>query len=442
MAEGLDAMTALRLAREQIAIAREHGIEGVVAPPKRRRIINEKPHEFAQQPHLKKSVVIDNADTVSKVEEMVANPTPASNPRTEEDYDKLFYQPSVPHMDQDTIRQKFMGANSELGTPMHSEPVKSSRVAPKPFRLSDDEQQQPDALPKEFNTSVSIQKETPEQQIAPEPNYNVKVQPTQIFNESVNTGDIPFVQLDEIPSKNRFYNCKLKAEPLRLKDLLIIENLDKDNLMDSFSDIYSRRIKPIDPLDIVAGDEEYILQYLRASTFERDPYAWTTFKCKHCGFEIDDKGYKIDFTNMRFECNRNPDEIYELHREYGYYPIKISTGYINGFIRRRRHDYIYNNKISELKAEGKPISKVYLALLNTALVTEINGCHTLNDKIEYIGNLSKDDSAIMYDALKNCMFKTKTQVVHTCPNCGGTTVLPFPFRYDTFISSVQITRDT
>jgi len=140
MAEGLDAMTALRLAREQIAIAREHGIEGVVAPPKRRRIINEKPHEFAQQPHLKKSVVIDNADTVSKVEEMVANPTPASNPRTEEDYDKLFYQPSVPHMDQDTIRQKFMGANSESGTPMHSEPVKSTRVAPRPFRLSDDEQ--------------------------------------------------------------------------------------------------------------------------------------------------------------------------------------------------------------------------------------------------------------------------------------------------------------
>ena len=269
--------------------------------------------------------------------------------------------------------------------------------------------------------------------------------PTPIVDvhEPPQTKDEDFLPLDELPSKGLFYKTPMLAQPLRLIDMLMVENMDNNNKMDTISEILDRRTRcPGGPLQILTGDEIYTLQYLRASTFPKDPYTWTKFTCKKCGTVVDDPGYKIDFTNMLFRPNVDPSELFEMYREYGCHPIEKIGGVnaVEVYVRRRMHDYAYKEQMDIWKSQGFTPTKPYLALLNLALVVDIPGCRTTQQKIDFIGNLNKDDASRFLAEMSKCSFRTKTMVAHTCPNCGGITVTPFPFRYSTFISSVQISK--
>lgn len=433
-----DAREALRMAKEQMEIARANGKgDEIIVPPKRRRIINEKPRTYPTSGIVKK---VNISDDESKPDEPWRFKLDEPNDKSSRE-DVSQQNVNIPHMDEDTIIRRY---NEAAANRMKSTAIsQNNTVLPNPVKQTDMVNVRPDAGVD--NMPVHKEPHLPDGDAKTDtPSYdngNVAIPTAQSYMEPVYT-DGEFALLDEIPSLNLFYPNKLSAQPLKLLDLLIIENLDDTNSIDSFSEIYHRRINGIHPLEIASGDEIYILQYLRASTFESDPYTWKKFTCSHCGYKIDDNGYKIDFTNMRFNCNKDPHAIYDLHKEYGYHPIKISNGYLKAFIRRRKHDAIYKTKVAELKQHGIEVTKPYLALLNTALILDIDGCNTLDSKIEFLGNLNKNDAYTMFSELKECSFKTTTHVVHRCPNCGGETVNPFPFRYDTFISSVQLNGNT
>ena len=285
---------------------------------------------------------------------------------------------------------------------------------------------------------------TPQAAIPQQPQEAVPVQtPIVDVHEPPKTNEEDFLPLDELPSKGVFYKTPMLAQPLRLIDMLMVENMDNENKMVTISEILDRRTRcPGGPLQILTGDEIYTLQYLRASTFPKDPYTWTKFTCEHCGTVVDDPEYKIDFTNMLFKPNVDPAELFELYREYGCHPIEKIGGVnaIEVYVRRRMHDYVYKEQMDIWKSHGFIPTKPYLALLNLALVVDIPGCLTTQQKIDFIGNLTKDDASRLLSEMAKCSFRTKTMVTHTCPNCGGVTVTPFPFRYSTFISSVQISK--
>lgn len=338
---------------------------------------------------------------------------------TDEQYDSMFYHEKgetppndVHHMSGEELARKYsQAAANRVPPPVNQEPQQG--FAPQA------------AIPQQPQVAVPSQT------------------PIVAVHEPPQTNEEDFLPLDELPSKGMFYKTPMLAQPLRLIDMLMVENMDNENKMDSITEILGRRTRcPGGPNEILTGDEIYTLQYLRASTFPKDPYTWTKFRCEHCGTVVDDPGYKIDFTNMRFQPNTDPTELFELYKEYGYHPIEKIGGVnaIEVYVRRRYHDYAYKEQIETWKQQGFKATKPYLALLNLALVVDIPGCYTMQSKIDFIGNLNKDDSCRLLSELSKCSFRTKTMVAHTCPTCGGVTVTPFPFRYSTFISSIQISK--
>lgn len=396
-------------------------------PPKR-HIINEKQSVKITRPRVKKSVSIEDTESADGQQENTQRrwfdphqTFPAMDARvphvTDEQYDSMFYHEKgeappvdVHHMSGEELARKFSQ-------------VEANRVS----------QPAPPQPPQGFIPQAAAPQQTP-MPIPPQ-------MPTVSVHEPPQAHEEDFVPMDELPSKGLFYRTPMLAQPLRLIDMLMIENMDNENKLDSISEILDRRTRcPGGPLQILTGDEIYTLQYLRASTFPKDPYTWTKFTCTHCGTVVDDPGYKIDFQNMVFHPNIDPSELFEFYKEYGYHPIEHIGG-VNAVclnVRRRYHDYAYNEQMELWKSRRFKPTKPYIALLNMALVVDIPGCQTMDSKIEFLGNLNKDDSAKFLTEMSKYSFRTKTKVAHTCPNCGGVTVTPFPFRYSTFISSVQI----
>lgn len=397
-------------------------------PPKR-RIINEKQSVKITRP-VKKSFKIEETeqgeDAPQETEQRWFDPHktfPAMDARTphvtDEQYDAMFYHEKgetpptdVHHISGEELARKYsQAAANRVPPPVNQEPPQG--FAPQA------------AIPQQPQDAVPVQT------------------PIVAVHEPPQTNEEDFLPLDELPSKGLFYRTPLLAQPLRLIDMLMVENMDNANKMDSITEILGRRTRcDGGPMQILTGDEIYTLQYLRASTFPKDPYTWTKFTCEHCGTVVDDTGYKIDFTNMLFRPNVDPTELFELYREYGYHPIENIGGVnaIEVYVRRRFHDYVYKDQIDTWKSQGFTPTKPYLALLNLALLVDIPGCQTTQAKINFIGNLNKDDASRFLSEMSKCSFRTKTMVAHTCPNCGGVTVTPFPFRYSTFISSIQISQ--
>lgn len=397
-------------------------------PPKR-RIVNEKESVKIVKP-VKKSFKIEEPEQETENQPVERQrwfdphkTFPAMDARkphvTDEQYDSMFYHEKgetppndVHHMSGEELARKYsQAAANRVPPPVHQEPQQG--FAPQA------------AIPQQPQVAVPSQT------------------PIVAVHEPPQTNEEDFLPLDELPSKGMFYKTPMLAQPLRLIDMLMVENMDNENKMDSITEILGRRTRcPGGPKEILTGDEIYTLQYLRASTFPKDPYTWTKFRCEHCGTVVDDPGYKIDFTNMRFHPNTDPTELFELYKEYGYHPIEKIGGVnaVEVYVRRRYHDYAYKEQIETWKQQGFKATKPYLALLNLALVVDIPGCYTMQSKIDFIGNLNKDDSCRFLSELSKCSFRTKTMVAHTCPTCGGVTVTPFPFRYSTFISSIQISK--
>lgn len=392
-------------------------------PPKR-RIVNDIPSVKPSRVKVKKEFKVGDADPMEQSgrnEQTWFDPNRGDIPNearpqhvTDAQYDRMFYHekgeepPSdVHHLSGEDLARKF--SQTALG---RSSPV-AHNVQLAPQKAADVRSQSGTELPNDQSVFVT--------------------------NQQPNLDD--FVPLDELPSRGRFYKTPMLAQPLRLIDMLMVENMDNDNKMETVTEILGRRTRcDGGPLQILTGDEIYILQYLRASSFPKDPYSWTKFKCEHCGTLVDDPGYKIDFSNMLFSPNANPDDLWELYKEYGFHPVENVGGVaaIEVYVRRRLHDYLYKEQMDEWKRQGFVPSKPYVALLNMALVVDIPGCRTMQSKIEFLGNLNKDDAAKFLGELSKCSFRTKTKVAHTCPNCGGVTVTPFPFRYSAFVSSIQI----
>ena len=431
--QGDDMGSSENLLKQAVALRKKLGSmpesSMIFQEPPKRHIVNERQSVKIINPRVKKSVKIedtgDEPENPQNAEQRwfdpnrTFQPTDANRPHvTDDQYDAMFYHEKgklppddVHHVSGEELARKYSQAAANRVPPPVTQQEPQQGFVPQA------------AIPQKPQEAVPVQT------------------PIVDVHEPTKPKEEDFLPLDELPSKGVFYKGPMLAQPLRLIDMLMVENMDNDNKLDSITEILDRRTRcPGGSQQIVTGDEIYTLQYLRASTFPKDPYTWTTFTCKHCGTVVDDPGYKIDFTNMRFQTNVDPMELAEKFREYGCHPVEHIGGVpaVEIYVRRRFHDYYYRNQIDEWKRKGFTPTKPYMALLNMALLVDIPGCNSLQDNIDFLGNLNKDDAARFLSELSKCSFRTKTMVAHTCPNCGGVTVTPFPFRYSTFISSIQI----
>lgn len=360
--------------------------------------------------------------------------------------------PSKPRRKRPMVRQR-------VETDVHAE------AKPEPIPVQDPVQEQPaqsmPEVPKYLSTGpeqsqpVHVATPIPEHTAAREPvlEQATPTQPAPAQHVMVHQDDTPatldlsaprrdydaFSLITALPSQGIVYKNSIYGQSLSLVDILLLEGATEYDTVDIFDEILSRRVRGVDPGDILWCDEAYIFQWLRISSFPNIGIPYTRgYVCPECGYNENSPDYQISFKNMDFRMNTDPAKVVESMPE-GYFPFNFSDGReCDVYLRRRRHDRVIQKWLNDyVKKNGQSPKRAYINLSAIAAILEIEGCQTHEDKLNYIANIkNRDDYMLMTEVVNSHSLVAENHVVHTCPRCGAKADTIYPFRTDEYVSNL------
>ena len=248
------------------------------------------------------------------------------------------------------------------------------------------------------------------------------------------------------PSRSVFYPNKIYGQSLFTVDAIQLGLAEDDEISDILDDVLSRRIKGIDPGDILTADEEYLMYWLRASSYPSQAghgLPKVKFKCPHCEQRFNDAQslsmiQPITFMDLDFKLDSDPLDVAAKHSRNGYAEFTAYDGReVHIYLRRRKHDAV----IREYEEKWEEITHTYLPKHRTvelaaAAVIEIEDCKDMNAKLEFIENYPLEERVAFFQAIGDAQVVSHTIANIRCPFCGGTASVPYPFHYRRFVASL------
>jgi hypothetical protein len=262
-----------------------------------------------------------------------------------------------------------------------------------------------------------------------------------------------FADVRGLPSEGLLYDAPILGQSLTLMDVLMMSNMDSENITETINTLFLRRLRGgfaegFDPENILACDEAYLMHWLRASTIDTQlPYspptldAWEPFKCPDCNgvakTQEDYSNLVINFNNLDFKIHGDLNEIIAKHAN-GCYTFELyDQRQCDVYLRRRYHETMINDTLKLYQKDmGKEMSLEMQQLLRTAVVVEIEGIDNIVDKLNYIGNMGYKAAKHFIDEVDGASLRTDITANVICPFCKKEVTIPYPFRLDTYLSSL------
>lgn len=280
-----------------------------------------------------------------------------------------------------------------------------------------------------------------------EPTVDNRIHPAQF---DPGTPDPDYQQFNEItgwPSQGRFYRDSIYGQGLTTIDADMLSAMDIDDPMEvynTFTAILGRRVKGISPDDILSGDEEYLIYWLRASTYLRESLPRPVFKCPDCGTEHRTADMllatgTLGFQDQVFTVDQDPAEIAAMHASEGFVRYTMYDGRESAiYLRRRKHDKAIAEYMDRWEhANNRPYPEY--RSLNTSLASfmEIEDCETMSEKIKYLEDYPLAKRSEMLKSVFGAQITSHTSVRMKCSKCGGTVTVPYKFRASRFLASLR-----
>lgn len=329
-------------------------------------------------------------------------------------------------------------------------------------------------------SDLQPQQEEPAQEtepvLAPEQSYVQTEEPYQVWPKKVDyvsTNEMPtqspaqarpspiyqstpvtnFSDIRGLPSEGLFYDKPLFGQALTYMDILMVSNIDTVNVTSTINTLLSRRITggwdTFNADNLLQCDEHYILHWLRASTVDDQPLPyvpptldeWVPYTCPECGkvanTQEDYKNIDIHFNNLNFKIDGNLQEIAAKHAN-GCYTFTLLDGrQCDVYLRRRYHETVINDARKQYEKDvGVEMPVEMRAVLYTAVVVEIEGMETIVDKMNYIAGLGYKEARHLITEVDNASLVTNITANLVCPFCHKEVTIPYPFRFDAYISGL------
>lgn len=344
---------------------------------------------------------------------------------------------------QQQLRSMGMGHMVEevdnLNTPKPSKEAPKSADQPKPAAKPQKQTPKPKTVkPQEpapvpvVETSIEPPKiETPQPQPIIKVVSNLEPQPVINYEN--------FIEIDGLPSKGFFYPETVMGQALKVEDLLQIQTIDHTNVTQRFTEIFNRRLRGIDPLDILIMDELYISLWLRATSFPQYGFPDDGFSCKNeaCDFVTDDPDYEVNFQHITFETSSNIKELSEAYADNGYVEYQLPSGrVVNIYPRVRRHEVAVDELLQhKYYRKGLIPDKTYVDMLKIATVLDIGtDSNDLDSMVEELKQFAAMDFISLIKGLNKYSPSSEAVVNHMCPKCGTVTPMKgYPFRPEIYI---------
>lgn len=212
-----------------------------------------------------------------------------------------------------------------------------------------------------------------------------------------------------LPSKCLVYKdvdpTKIQIRTLRGKDEKLIAEVNYDNYERQLLTILRNVIQGIDPAKLTLGDRLYILVWEAINSYGKD--FDVEHNCTECFERVTST---VDLSTL--EVVELPDDFKEP------YPIKLSTGDVVNLRLFRVEDEI---KIAEYEKNDKAS---WLYRFAVPIVSEKG----IWDRVSFLENLPVKDMAAIRAFHNKFQHGPKMEATYTCRKCGGTGVVPVPFR--------------
>jgi len=254
-----------------------------------------------------------------------------------------------------------------------------------------------------------------------------------------------FTEITGWSSEGLFYPEPVYGQALKTMDADMLSLADDDDITTVITTILGRRLRGISPEDILSADEQYLLYWLRASSVDEreNSLPKLPFICEHCKAKYVDAESiamipSITFMNLDFETESSPEAVRQMHAAEGFVRFSLlDQRECNIYLRRRKHDREIAEYVSGWEKKNKQLFPPYMQKsLNIAAVVEIEDCDTMSEKMAYIMNSTLAQRRALLKAVVDAQLVSHTKVSFTCPSCGGTVTMPYPFLRERYVAGL------
>jgi len=192
------------------------------------------------------------------------------------------------------------------------------------------------------------------------------------------------------------------------RDEKLIAELSNENFEKKFLTVLHGVLKGIDPVKLTLGDRLYLVVWETINSYSK--MFSVDFECEHCWQK---NTFDVDLTKL---------EIIELPDTYREpYELKLPvSGQLVKCRMLRVEDVL---KVNELDKAGQ---NVWLYRYALSLVNDKG----IWDNVDFLENLSTKDLMVIRAFHNKFEHGLKMEAAYECPKCGGTGVMPVPFRLE------------
>ena len=252
-----------------------------------------------------------------------------------------------------------------------------------------------------------------------------------------------FFEINGLPSGGSLYPDRLTGQSMKVEDLLLIQSINKWNVNQRFSEIFARRIRGINPENILSMDESYIAAWLRAQTYKNHEFPYIgDIQCSNpdCSHTETDYTVELPFNSLKFESTIPIEKIMNLYFETGYIEHTLPSGEtVRLHIRQRKHDisverFLYRN----YESQGKEIPEGLDILARSIVAFEYPGKNfNLEQKIEKFKNSPAEDYSDLLNFVLENTPSSEQYFEYKCPECGEVTRVSYPFPEDFYFPGTK-----
>jgi hypothetical protein len=217
----------------------------------------------------------------------------------------------------------------------------------------------------------------------------------------------------KLPSRCTVYKdvdpAKIEIRTFKGKDEKLIAEIGAENFEKKFVALLKNVMKGIDPIQLTLGDEMYVALWETINSYSKDYYV--THECEHC---LQKSEYTIDLSTQ-IDSVDLPEGFSE--------PQEVKLPDSGDLIKLRLLRVEDVLKVDEIAKLGQNVWLYRYALS----IVDNQG---IWDRVSYLENLSSKD--IMYIRAFHDKFAhgPKMETSYSCQKCGGTGIMPVPFRLE------------
>lgn len=239
-----------------------------------------------------------------------------------------------------------------------------------------------------------------------------------------------YLPIKGLPSGGKLYRNQMgipitiKGMPFKVEDTTALAAMKDEENHEVVDDVFRKRLKGVQPEELLEMDRKYILAWMREQTFQRAPLR-RTFACSHCGHVNLHRIVELkDFVKYVL-----PDGVSEPEFDLPESNKRVKLRF------ERRRDVI---RVRDYIKQFENYRRITDADVKRFRIASLIDGKSLETALEFMAELSPIDNAVLNTQFDRCNMGMTDIAALNCEKeeCENTNLVPVPFRSEYFVPRI------